>query len=111
MGEEGGHYYNNYTFTTILKDVSGSTSIIYKYEENYTPLASGDSIYHTTTDLSNIRFHNQIMGISGEIITHTKGVAGFILINFLCGFVFLRSRVVIHQLDKYSTNEPSSAPP
>ena len=81
MGEEGGHYYDNYTFTTILKDVSGSTSIIYKYEENYTPLASGDSIYHTTTDLSNIRFHNQIMGISGEIITHTKGKNVDVLLN------------------------------
>lgn len=66
-------YYDSYKFTPILKDASGSTSIIYKYDENYTPLASVGSIFYTTTDLSNIRFHNQIMGISGETITHAIG--------------------------------------
>ena len=65
-------YYDSYKFTPFLKDASG-TSIIYRYDENYTPLASVGSSYHTTEDISNIRFHNQIMGISGDIITHAIG--------------------------------------
>ena len=69
----GSHYYDDKTFTTVLKDISGNTSIIYRYDEDYTYLASNTSIYHTTTDISNIRFHNQIMGISGETITHAIG--------------------------------------
>ena len=68
-----GHYFDSKTFTTLLKDISGNTSIIYRYDENYTPLNSNSSIYHTTTDISYIRFHNQIMGISGETITHAIG--------------------------------------
>ena len=66
-------YYDDKTFTTFLKDISGNKSIIYKYDEDYTPLTSNSSIYHTTTDISYIRFHNQIMGISGETITHAIG--------------------------------------
>jgi len=71
MGES--HYYDDKTFTTVLKDISGNTSIIYRYDEDHTYLASKTSIYHTTTDISYIRFHNQIMGISGETITHAIG--------------------------------------
>ena len=59
----GDHYFDGNTFTNLLKEISGSTSIIYRYDENYSPLSAVDSIYHTTTDLSNIRFHNQIFSI------------------------------------------------
>lgn len=70
----GDPYYDSYKFTPFLKDASGGTSIIYRYDENYTPLASVGSSYHAiTTDISYIRFHNQIMGISGDIITHAIG--------------------------------------
>lgn len=69
----GDPYYDSYKFTPFLKDASGG-SIIYRYDENYTPLASVGSSYHAiTTDISYIRFHNQIMGISGDIITHAIG--------------------------------------
>ena len=70
----GDPYYDSYKFTPFLKDASG-TSIIYRYDENYTPLASVGSSYHAITieDISYIRFHNQIMGISGDIITHAIG--------------------------------------
>lgn len=66
-------YYDSYKFTPFLKDASGGTSIIYRYDENYTPLASVGSSYHTIEDISYIRFHNQIMGISGDTITHAIG--------------------------------------
>lgn len=71
-------YYDNYTFTTLLKDASGSTSIIYKYDPEHTPIASANSSYHTSTDLSYIRFHNQIfsvdmVGSEQQYITHAYG--------------------------------------
>jgi hypothetical protein len=69
----GDPYYDSYKFTPFLKDASGGTSIIYRYDENYTPLASVGSSYHTIEDISYIRFHNQIMGISGDTITHAIG--------------------------------------
>lgn len=81
MGEEGGHYYDGKTFTPFLKDISGNTSIIYRYDEDHTYLASNNSIYHTSTDISYVRFHNQIMGISGETITHANGKNVDVMLN------------------------------
>lgn len=74
----GDHYFDGNTFTNLLKETSGSTSIIYRYDENYSPLSAVDSIYHTTTDLSNIRFHNQIFSIdmSGNEKKYITQVSG-----------------------------------
>jgi hypothetical protein len=65
MSEGGGHYYDNsgYEFSHILKDASGQTSIIYSYDPNWSPLVSTTDEYWTTSDISKVRFHGQIMAI------------------------------------------------
>ena len=65
MSEGGGHYYDNsgYEFSHILKDASGQTSIIYSYDPNWSPLVSTTDEYWTTSDISKVRFHGQIMTI------------------------------------------------
>ena len=69
------HYYDSDTFTPFLKDISGNTSIIYKYDASYSPLAEAGTDYHTITDSSYVQFHNQIFSISTNdtVITHVVG--------------------------------------
>jgi hypothetical protein len=80
MGEEAGHYYDNsgYEFSHILKDVSGQTSIVYRYYDNWSPLVNKTDEYWTTEDISKSRFHGQIFAISSisretQYISYSKG--------------------------------------
>ena len=72
MGES--HYYDNMTFSRILKrtgtikrpsdgeDVSHSnSSVIYRYDHTWTPLAPEDSDYWKTIDNSYVTLKNQIL--------------------------------------------------
>ena len=84
MGDS--HYYDKYIFTSLLKDTLGSTSIIYKYDPDHTPIASANSSYHTSTDLSYIQFHNQIfsvdmVGSEQQYITHADGKSEDVSLN------------------------------
>jgi hypothetical protein len=79
------HYYDNDTFTTFLKDISGNTSIIYKYDASYSPLAAAGTDYHTNTDLSYVQFNNQIFSIADDIITH--GIGKITDISYSTGFM------------------------
>ena len=79
MGESG-HYYDNngYEFNNLLRDISGQTSIIYRYDPDWTGLANKDDEYWTTEDISKSRFHGQICSISSisgetQYITHAIG--------------------------------------
>jgi|TARA_R110002073_G_scaffold196129_1_gene355194 hypothetical protein len=79
MGESG-HYYDNngYEFSHLLRDISGQTSIIYRYDPDWTGLANKDDEYWTTEDISKSRFHGQIFSISNisgetQYITHAIG--------------------------------------
>ena len=82
MGDS--HYYDNMTFSRILKrqstikrpsdgeDVSyNSSSIIYKYDPTWTPLTSSVSDYRNLYEADSTFFSlkNQILSISGEPIT------------------------------------------
>jgi len=80
MGES--HYYDNMTFSRILKrtatikrpsdgeDVSyNNSSVIYRYDHTWTPLAPEGSDYWKTIDNSYVTLKNQILSISGEPIT------------------------------------------
>lgn len=83
MGDS--HYFDNETFSHILKrtilvdsktnpgvDISlNSSSIIYTYDPSTTPTAV--SFTYDYTDISYIRFNNQIFSISGQEITQTIG--------------------------------------
>lgn len=79
MGESG-HYYDNngYEFSHLLRDISGQTSNIYRYDPDWTGLANKDDEYWTTEDISKSRFHGQIFSISSisgetQYITHAIG--------------------------------------
>lgn len=79
------HYFDNETFSHILKrtilvdskqnpgvDISlNISSIIYRYDPSATPIAH--SFIYDYTDISYIRFNNQIFSISGEEITQAIG--------------------------------------
>lgn len=79
------HYFDNMTFSHILKrsilvdskknpgvDISlNSSSIVYRYDPSATPIAL--SFTYDYTDISYIRFNNQIFSISGEEITQAIG--------------------------------------
>lgn len=102
------HYYDDISYNSILKGISTvkrvsdnadvsyhHSSIIYTYDPDWTPLAPSGSEYHNNDiDSTYRRLKNQIVGISGELITTGYGKDVDVSLN-----------IYLNGIDTYNTSD------